>query len=474
MANSFIARIARFGKFTFVASLSVAMLMQCCGQPALGQTENDEFGEIGRGSLIRAASQTVGSSEVDLVNYQDRSSGVRSSISDQYMLVNQDQSTENQSVQGGANQDDVPNPPITGDENRQIGPPLSVQSNAATMPDDYYRGDRCNLSCPFELFGTSDSGRRVGGWAQYGYHNRNTRGFNRHAGDDAFHQFWMFAEREACRDCNWNFGYRVDAVYGLDAQRTQALGNNPVGNPQDWDNSWDNGRYGYALPQAYIQITKNNLNLKAGKFFSIFGYEAVPSVENFFYSRSNSMFFIEPFTHTGVLSEYQYDCNTTLFGGATMGWDTGFDQVGDAVNYIGGFQRRLNESVDFTYLSSRGDTGYRGSGYMHSMVLDVMLTDKINTVIQSDWSDLGNNQDLSLLHYLFYRQSDCLAWGSRMEWLHTDRFDGVTRSSWSATFGANVRPHANLTFRPELRIDSGQAALSRGDIIFGVDAILTF
>lgn len=467
---------SRIRVFQLIAALTVVCTSATFTSQSLCQTVvHAQHPDSGKGSYVRAANETGNNSNTALVSYQDEAPSVFKSISDDFTDPTPIGAATSVIIQDDANQDDVPNPPQTGDQNQQIGPGLSVQSNAATIPDECYRDQWCNLGCPTKLFPTSYTGVQVGGWAQYGYHNRNTPAFNRHASDDSFHQLWLYAERQACRDCNWNFGYRVDAVYGLDAQRTQAFGNDPVGNPGGWDNSWDNGRYGFALPQAYVEVTRNNLSLKMGKFFSIFGYETIPSVENFFYSRTNSMYFIEPFTHTGFLGEYQRDCNTTFFGGATLGWDTGFDQVGDAVNYIGGFKRRMNDSVDLTYAASRGDTGYRGSGDMHSIVVDIMLTDKVNTVLQSDWSDLGNAQDFSLVHYLFYRQNDCLAWGSRYEWYRTDRFvNGNTNSSWSATFGANVRPHANIVIRPELRIDGGQAALSPGDPIFGIDAILTF
>ena len=463
-----------FAAITFCCGVSVATPV------ALSQTIESAQPLVSRpNGIVKAVHQANNQSNATLVGFQEESNTVFRRISDGAGDSTSYNSTPIVAepaliVQEQTDQDDVPNPPQTGEQFQQIGPALSVQSNAATMPDECYQDQGCNLGCPIKIFPTSYTGTQIGGWFQYGYHNRNTPAFNRHASDDSVHQLWMFAERKACRDCNWNFGYRVDALYGLDAQRTQAFGNEPAGNPSGWDNSWDNGRYGFALPQAYVEVTRGDLAIKAGKFFSIFGYEAIPSVENFFYSRSNSMYFIEPFTHTGVLGEYQYDCNTTCYAGATLGWDTGFDQFGDAVNYIGGFKRRLNESVDLTYMASRFDTGLRGSGHMQSVVLDVMLTDKINTVIQNDWSDLWTNQDLSLVHYLFYRQNDCLAWGTRFEWLRSDRFTGNTNSSWSATVGANIRPHANIVIRPEFRIDGGQAAISPGDPIVGIDAIVTF
>jgi hypothetical protein len=67
--------------------------------------------------------------------------------------------------------------------------------------------------------------------------------------------------------------------------------------------SWDNGKYGWAAPQSYIQLNKGDWDIKIGHFFTLVGYEVIPKTGNFFYSHSYTMFNSEPFTHTGALAK---------------------------------------------------------------------------------------------------------------------------------------------------------------------------
>ncbi|MEM9413801.1 MAG: hypothetical protein AAGA30_22015, partial [Planctomycetota bacterium] len=84
-----------------------------------------------------------------------------------------------------------------------LSPPVSVQSNAATDDPNYCQRDcrrgSCELGCIKRIFGTSPNGLEVGGWAQFGYHNRDTILFNDRRGNFAPHQIWFYAGNEAER-----------------------------------------------------------------------------------------------------------------------------------------------------------------------------------------------------------------------------------------------------------------------------------
>ena len=123
--------------------------------------------------------------------------------------------------------------------------------------------------------------------------------------------------------------------YGTDAQKTQAFGNDDG----IWDVTFDNGPYGWAMPQAYLEFAAGDWSVKVGHFFTLVGYEVVPAVGNFFYSHAYTMFNSEPFTHTGALATYTGYENLTLYGGWTLGWDTGFDQYGGGSSFLGGFSQ---------------------------------------------------------------------------------------------------------------------------------------
>ncbi len=330
----------------------------------------------------------------------------------------------------------------------------------------------CCLGEEYKLFGTSCRGIEVGGWTQIGYHNLSNGKFNSHPDRLNLHQQWLYAEKVADgSDCNWDWGFRVDAVYGVDAQDTQAFGHQAN---TDWDNDWDHGIYGFALPQAYVEVARGDLSIKAGHFFTLIGYEAVMAPANFFYSHAYTQYNSEPFTHTGAYATYKVNNCVTTYAGWTQGWDTGFDKDSQGNNFLGGVSLQLLDNLNMTYMVTAGNLGSRGKGYSHSLILDAALTQKLNYVIQSDLVDtdlVGNEDQVGINQYLIYSVSDCVGIGTRMEWWKNN---GSSAYEW--TTGINYRPHANVVIRPEVRYDWGtaSAATAQKKVTFGIDGILTF
>ena len=182
------------------------------------------------------------------------------------------------------------------DSNSSPEPALQVESNAATDVETNYcdrdcRKSFCNLGCERKLFGQSCSGLEVGGWFNLGYHNRNNILVNNRKAEANLHQAWLYFDKAASRNSsNWDIGYHADVLYGIDAQDLQAFGNPPTGAPSGWDNNWDNGSYGFALPTLYLQFANADWDVKVGKFFSPFGYEVIGATGNFFYSHTYTMY----------------------------------------------------------------------------------------------------------------------------------------------------------------------------------------
>lgn len=381
---------------------------------------------------------------------------------------------------------DVPASPEAqaGDLQYQGGSPepqLQVPSAPADTTDYCARDCRkpflpCNLGCEKKLFGKTCNGFEMGGWASLGYHNRNTNVKNNRKSELNLHQFWLYAQNEASRNsASWDTGFRVDGLYGVDAQDLQAFGNPPVGAPDGWDNGWDNGSYGFAAPQMYLQFANYQWDVKLGKFFSPFGYEVIGATGNFFYSNNYTMYNSEPFTMTGLLGERTISDRTSIIMGVTGGWDTGFDSVDDALTLITGVRHQLNNDVSLALTSSLGDTGSRGSGRMTTAVAEVQLTESLNYVLHGNVLNLDDNNEFGIVQYLFRDMSPCLALGARLEWWKTDAlFGGPNRSTYDFTMGANYRANSNLVIRPELRFDWGAAAVDPGTPIVGIDAVMTF
>lgn len=335
-----------------------------------------------------------------------------------------------------------------------------------------------------------------GGWFSLGYHSDPTRLSEQRGDLRAFNdvpdslnlqQAWLYFEKVAeggC--CSSDWGYRFDIMYGTDAQKTQAFGNDD----NIWDVTFDNGIHGWAMPQAYVEYAYGDWSVKAGHFFTIVGYEVIPATGNFFYSHSLTMFNSEPFTHTGVLAKYEANDELTFYAGWTLGWDTGFDQYDGGSNWLGGFTINCTDDVTFHYVSTAGDLGWRGDGYSHSLVFDVELSDNWNYVLQSDYvnttdapagvgfAGVSADEDVGINQYLFYTLNDCWAAGTRMEWWKSNSVTGQSASFYELTGGINYRPHANVVFRPEVRYDwtpsENTVGTDYNNVVFGIDAVLTY
>jgi len=389
-------------------------------------------------------------------------------------------------VPDAANYDfNAPPAPETSDADAQVDggspePELRVAKAAEEIEADYCgRNCRpkpvCNLGCEKKLFPKNCNGFEIGGWISQGYHNRDNILVNNRRREWNLHQAWLYAGKEASQESSdWDFGYRADLLYGIDAQDLQAFGNSPTGNPSGWDNGWDNGAFGWALPQLYVEFANVDWNVKVGKFFSPFGYEVIGATGNFFYSHSFTGYNTEPFTLSGALAEKRVSATKSYVFGVTAGWDTAFESNDNGANIIFGTRNQLTEDINLAITNSWGDTGVRGSGTLTSAVAEVALSDSVDYVLQADFLNLGTNQEFGIVQYMFREINPCLSLGARLEWWKSDQFFTSSRSTYNFTVGANYRYNANLTVRPELRFDWGAAALDPGAPIIGFDVVRTF
>ncbi|MGE3243736.1 MAG: outer membrane beta-barrel protein, partial [Pirellulales bacterium] len=359
-------------------------------------------------------------------------------------------------------------------------------------------GDAWTLKSCYDPCGSCD--HTIAGWVAMAYYDDNDRlsvqpgdllSFEDYPDHLNLTQAWIYFEKIAATDgCSADWGYRFDMMYGVDAQKTQAFGNDsPV-----WDVTFDNGVYGWAMPQAYGEIGFNDWSVKIGHFFTPVGYEVIPAIGNFFFSHSYTMFNSEPFTHTGVLGTYSGYEDVTVYAGWTAGWDTGFDQAQGGSNWLGGIGFKPMDDVTVTYVSTAGNFGLRTageSGYSQSVVAVADLSDKTQYVFQTDWVDANgfynnpgfDNDEYGINQYLFYTMNDCWKSGVRMEWWKSNAPTGESQSFYEITGGVNYRPHANLVFRPEIRYNwtPGENAANSAygindwnNTVFAIDAIATF
>src|SRR5579872_6928837 len=94
----------------------------------------------------------------------------------------------------------------------------------------------------------------------------------------------------------WGAGYKVDLLFGPDANIVGGLGTQSSGVSGD-----------FGVKQAYVDLKApvgNGLDVKIGVWDTIIGYEVFESGNNPNFTRSYG-YTIEPTTHTGVLASYQ-------------------------------------------------------------------------------------------------------------------------------------------------------------------------
>ncbi len=344
----------------------------------------------------------------------------------------------------------------------------------------------CCLGEPCRLLG--DCGNfSAGGWISLGYHDEANSLFNSYSEKYQLHQAWVWFEKSLDTSCGWDIGGRVDYLYGTDAPDTQAFGTG-----SGWDNDWDNGnQYGRAMPQAYLEVGYGDLSVKVGHFFTIIGWEVVPAPDNFFYSHAYTMYNNEPFTHTGALATYNLSEDISIWAGYTQGWDSGFDDNGDA--FLGGATVTLTDRMTLIYAATGGrfgearwiNGGGDERGFMNSIILDYAVSDNLQYIFQHDLLDTENRfgnrvrERYAVNQYLIYTINDCWALGGRFEWWN--RENGNSDSDvYDLTLGINYKPHANVTIRPEVRWDWDDdriAGLEDNDdeqTTIGANTIITF
>lgn len=344
--------------------------------------------------------------------------------------------------------------------------------------------------------GLNRYGLNVGGWASSGinyntnnppHHSNAPMSMTDHSNEYNLYQLDLFVEKAVVKSNNWDVGGRFDFLYGTDSYYTQATGH------------WDTGmiskkdQYNLAFPQAYIELFSpigNGLTAKLGHFYSIIGYESIPSPLNFFSSHTYS-FKSSPFTSTGALFNYELNRQWSINLGAVTGADN-FDRSLGAWSQMNGLNwhnSETNTSVSFSLLQGDVYDSARSQLVYYSAILQQGFG-KWLYVLQHDrgTQDHAVNRQTaawySIVHYLTYSLNERFSLGVRGEWFRDQngfRYAGGEASYYAVTTGLNWKPSRWLVVRPEARYDwcDGQTpAYSSGrrfdQVVIGLDAVVQF
>jgi hypothetical protein len=412
-------------------------------------------------------------------------------------------------------EEEVPPPADAPAADQNPVPPANDKETAPEEPPEVWTLTNLFTNCDGSN-SFKDCGVKISGHMQWAYVSNPDGAFTGNGntlsqqqwGTFGLHQQYLFIEKVADGSKGLGWGFRIDGMYGLQGFDGQSFGNT---NPGHWDflNGFDHGAYNFALPQMYGELAYDKLSVKLGHFYTIVGYEVVPSTAQFFITRQLTFWNSEPFTHTGALGTYKVSDKFSVLGGWVAGMDTGFYQFNGGSSFLGGFSWTISDKTTLAYSMIWGNLGWRGNGAINSVILSHQWTPKIQTVTQFDdlATDLNttttdpNNpnafvftntpqnynvqggvprQSIGLIQYGFYEFCPKLKGGVRGEWYRPDNVNYYTLS-----WGLNYKPHPNLMFRPEIREmwgDNHQIYTGAGNYsgniynqtVYAVDMIITF
>jgi hypothetical protein len=351
----------------------------------------------------------------------------------------------------------------------------------------------CQRECGWSVFGWVDAGATANGQPTISRYNGPVTFNDRREG--MLNQLYAVTEKKLCIDeCGgWDWGGRVDLLYGTDYIFTQAIG---LETRDDGTPHWNGSPfYGLAMPQLYAELGYNDLSMKLGHFYTPIGYEGVMAPNQFFYSHAYTHQYGEPFTHTGLLATWKRSDNLSLIAAAVNGWDA-FDRESDVIGVLGGLTWTNGDALSLALIgiSSKDPTQINSLGEgtltirnMYSLVVTYVINDCWTYVFQHDYGHqddgafvstqvpgIGSNPHAEwygINQYLFRKINDCWTAGFRFEWFRDDdgaRVTGIrpdlghplfavpgafAGNFYEVTAGLNWKPNANLIVRPELRYD---------------------
>jgi len=315
-------------------------------------------------------------------------------------------------------------------------------------------------------------------------------------------QLYVIMEKPFDKCADWDVGGRVDLLYGSDYFQAQSKGweNNRNGSAR-----WNDGNFnGLAIPQLYGAVGNDQLSVKVGHFYTVVGYEGVPAIGDFFYTRSYAYQFAGPFTHWGALATYKPENALTINAGLVNGWDA-LDRVGNGLSFLGSASLAFSDDVKLTVgvitgneLNAAGTDSANRTRY--DVTLDVHVAKDLewvlehNYAVQQNGDSRGQTSWYGLGSYLYYTLNPCWKAGLRYEWFRDqdgtrvagafagDPNTGAYAGSFQAiTLGANWTPMANVCIRPQVQWDwFGGNGLPFDDrtaanqFLAGLDAILQF
>jgi hypothetical protein len=331
----------------------------------------------------------------------------------------------------------------------------------------------------------------------------------------------------------FDWGFKLQGMYGSDARYTQFLGELNRVNPYD-RNQLDvvEANVLFHLPVLF----EGGVDIKAGQYSTPIGFETIDPSTNPFYSHSYIFNFGIPLKHTGVLSISHVSGLLDVYLGADTGVNTTFGPLGDdngAIAFLGGVNLTMMDGnltvLALTHLGPENATralspaGFNANGYFRYLN-DIIVTYKASTAltfttefnwVRDDFDGIGTSgtpksaNGIGVAQYISYTLTDTLTLNGRAELYRDDNnffvaayqnngsfvqaeqgFTAGTGALHATTYGAltagvTYKPAglpsviSGLLIRPEIRWDTdlgGQRAFegNNSQVTIASDVVLTF
>ena len=380
--------------------------------------------------------------------------------------------------------------------------------------------------------GLKDSPVSMFGWLQGSYTaNPGMRGDGKSFGinpspgtnEFVFQQLYFVIEKalDPEKSDEYDVGFRLDNLFGTDWQYYHMTGL--------FDHAFNVNKFGWEPVQFYADLhlpwlTEGGIDVKAGRFFSLGGYESAMAPSRPLNSAGYLFGYAQPFTHLGVMTTTYLTDRINLYNGVINGWDRWFNE-NYRWGYAGGISweskdSRTNVTMTTTigpnqfpyffkadydlapngvpqppFLASRRNLSYNhDNAVFFSNILIHEFTDKLTLVLENDDGFEKNIPSFGPGK----SAADGLWYGFGMWWLYAfnEKWTGVfradmlrdmngTRTGYNNTFyettlGAIWKPKTWLWIRPEIRYDwtSGAPVYDNGtrqnQLTFGFDFIFLF
>jgi hypothetical protein len=323
--------------------------------------------------------------------------------------------------------------------------------------------------------GLEDEQVQVLGWTQASFTASTDRddqlpyGFNYKANRFLLQQNWLRLDRPVVTSgtSDPSFGFRSDWILpGSDYRFTLPRG---IFNGQLTANHGQPNTYGIDPIQfygeAYFPTIARGMDIKVGRFFSLYGVESTDGISNALISHSYTDIY-DPFTHAGILTTTKLNDAWTAQAGIVLGSDDFIDPV-DNATFIGSLRwvrTDQRDSVLANVIAGQGRFNQKRN-FHNPEVFDLVYTHKfdprLNYAFESLYGftnnvpNIGTANWMGILNYLTYNITEQVSATTRLEFF--DDFQGQ-RTGFAGLYTAlggvvAYRPVKWLQLRQELRYD---------------------